>query len=229
MIITIDGPTASGKSTIGRMLAKDLDYYYLYSGLLFRALAYLLVNKGGYKEDNLHNPHADDVTKYLDPERFVYRYDDQFQECIFFDNVDITPHLKNHFIDKMASIVSRSKPVRQFLANLQRHIARKYLDIVVDGRDVGSVVFPAATIKFFLTAPLELRAERWRQKQIKIGNNFSQEQAMEIIGERDKRDETREADPLLIPDDALIVDSSYLSPEETLKKILILMDRKLNA
>ncbi len=229
MIITIDGPTASGKSTIARMLAKDLDYYYLYSGLLFRALAYLLVNKGGYKEDSLHNPHADDVTKYFDPERFVYHYDDRFKECILFDNVDITPHLKSHFIDKMASIISTSKPVRQFLANLQRQIARRYPNIVVDGRDVGSVVFPAAIIKFFLTAPRELRAERWRQRQMKIGNNFSQEQAMEIVGERDKRDEAREEDPLLIPDDALIVDSSYLNPEETLIKILTLMDRKLNA
>lgn len=80
MIITIDGPAASGKSTVGRMLAKYLGYYYLYSGLLFRALTYLLVNEGVYKEDNLRNPHADDVGTYLDPERLLYHYDDQFQE-----------------------------------------------------------------------------------------------------------------------------------------------------
>jgi len=229
MIVTIDGPAASGKSTIGRMIAKHLGYYYLYSGLLFRALAYLLVNKQVYKEDNLRNPHADDVGIYLDPERLLYHYDDQFQERIFFDGVDITPHLKNRFIDKMASILSTNKPVRKLLANLQRHIARKYDDIVVDGRDVGSVVFPDATVKFFLTAPLELRAERWRQQQAEISKNFSHEQAMEIVSERDKRDEAREADPLVIPDDALIVDNSYMSLEETLKRIITLMHRKLNA
>ena len=229
MIITIDGPAASGKSTIGRMIAKDLGYYYLYSGLLFRALAYLLVNKEVYKEDNLRNPHADDVGTYLDPERLLYHYDDQSYERIFFDGVDITPHLKNRFIGKMASILSTSKPVRKLLANLQRHIARKHDDIVVDGRDVGSVVFPDATVKFFLTAPLELRAERWRQQQAKISENFSREQAMKIVNERDQRDETREADPLIISDDALIVDNSHMSPKETLKKILVLMHRKLNA
>ena len=228
MIVTIDGPVASGKSTLGRMIAKHLGYYYLYSGLLFRALAYLLVNKEVYKEDNLRNPHADDVGTYLDPERLLYHYDDQFQERIFFDGVDITPHLKSRFIDKMTSVLSTSKSVRKLIANLQRHIARKYDDIIVDGRDVGSVVFPDATVKFFLTAPLELRAERWRQQQTKIGNSFSREQAIKIVNERDKRDEAREADPLVIPDDALIVDNSYVSPEETLKKVLTLMDRKLN-
>jgi len=228
MIITIDGPAASGKSTLGRMLAKKLDYYYLYSGLLFRALAYLLINKGGYREDDLYNAHADDVTKYLDPERFLYRYNDQFQESVFFDGVDITPHLKNHFIDKMASILGTSNPVRDFLANLQRHIARKHSDIVVDGRDEGSIVFPAANVKFFLTASLEMRAERWRHEQKKIGNDFSQEKAIEIIRERDKRDEDRKANPLIIPDDAIIVDNSYLNPEDALKKMLMLMDRKFS-
>jgi len=228
MIITIDGPAASGKSTIGRMIAKNLGYYYLCSGLLFRALAYLLVNKEIYKEDNLRNPHADDVGIYLDTERLLYHYEDQFQERIFFDGVDITPHLKNRFIDKMASVLSSSKPIRKLLAKLQRHIARKYDDIVVEGRDVGSVVFPDATVKFFLTASLELRAERWRQQQAKISKIFSHEQAMEIVNERDKRDEAREFDPLIIPDDALIIDNSYMSPEETLEKILILMHKKLN-
>jgi len=229
MIITIDGPTASGKSTIGRMIAKCLGYYYLCSGLLFRALTYLLVNKEIYKEDNLRNPHVDDVGIYLDPKRLLYHYDDQFQERIFFDGVDITPHLKNRFIDKMASILSTSKLVRKLLANLQRHIVRKYDDVVVDGRDVGSVVFPDATVKFFLIAPLELRAERWRQQQAKISKNFSHKQAMEIVNERDRRDEAREADPLIIPDDALVVDNSYMSPEETLKKIIMLIHKKLNA
>jgi CMP/dCMP kinase len=228
MIITIDGPAVSGKSTLGRMLAKNLGYYYLYSGLLFRALAYLLINKGGYREDDLRNPHADDVTKYLDPEKFIYQYNEQFKESVFFDGIDITPHLKNHFMDKMASIIGTNKSVRDFLANFQRHIAQKNPDIVVDGRDEGSIVFPAATIKFFLTALLEVRAERWRHEQKKIGNDVSQEQAMVMLRERDERDKNREADPLIIPDDAMIVDNSYASPEDILKQMLTLMNRKLN-
>lgn len=225
MIITIDGPTGSGKSTLGRMLAKYLHYYYLCSGLLFRALAYLLINKEIYKEEKLRNPSADDVRMYLNKERLQYCYDDAFQERIFFDKIDLTPHLKNFFIDKMTSILSENALVRKLIINRQRDIAYEYKDIVVDGRDSGSIVFSNATIKFFITAPLEIRADRWRNQQEKLGNRFSQKRAMEIVHKRDERDESRKIDPLIIPDDALVIDNSYANEEDALKNMLLLMQR----
>ncbi len=226
MIITIDGPTASGKSTMGRGLAKRLGYYYIYSGLLFRALAYLLINERGYKEDALRNPRAEDIEYCFNAERFFYQYNDQFQERLFFDEIDITPHLKTSFIDRRSSIVSTNRRARDKIADVQRDIARDY-SIVVDGRDVGSVIFPDADIKFFLTASVEVRAERWRHVQSKQGNDFSLEQAIERITERDQRDQERDIAPLIIPDDAIMVDNSALSQEQTLEKMLTLIHTNL--
>ncbi len=226
MIITIDGPSASGKSTIGRKLAKRLGYYYVYSGLLFRALAYLLIHERGYKEDDLHNSRAEDIEYCFDPEQFYYQFNDQFQERVFFQEIDITPHLKISFIDKMSSILSTNKRVRERIAAVQRDIARDY-SVVVDGRDAGSVVFPAADIKFFLTASVEIRSERWRQEQIKIGNDYSREEAIEKINERDQRDRERELAPLIIPDDAIVVDNSQITVDQTVEKMLSLIETNL--
>ena len=151
MIITIDGPTASGKSTLGRMLAKELGHYYLYSGLMFRALAYVLKNQYGYTNEQFEQPRIEDIDSVLAPKRFVYTYDDQHKERIFFDGVDITPHLKAGGIDQLASVVSRNSAVRDRLTQLQRSIAES-ADVIVDGRDSGSVVFPYADYKFYVTA-----------------------------------------------------------------------------
>ncbi len=226
MIITIDGPSASGKSTIGRKLAKRLGYYYVYSGLLFRALAYLLIHKRGYKEDDLRNPRAEDIEYCFDPEQFYYQFNDQFQERVFFKEIDITPHLKISFIDKMSSILSTNKRVRERIAAVQRDIARDY-SVVVDGRDAGSVVFPDADIKFFLTASVEIRAERWRQEKIKIGSDYSREEAIKRISERDQRDRERELAPLIIPDNAIVVDSSQMTVDQTVEKMLSLIEINL--
>src|SRR3989344_8123854 len=111
MIITIDGPTASGKSTIARNLAKALGYYYLYSGLMFRALAYVLKQQYDYTDEQFDHPRQEDIDWIVDPTRFVYTYDDQHKERIFFDDVDLTPHLKKGDIDQWASIISRNKYV----------------------------------------------------------------------------------------------------------------------
>jgi cytidylate kinase len=222
MIITIDGPSASGKSTVGRELAKQLHFYYVYSGLLYRALAYLLINKRAYKHEQLKSPTQEDITQLLDPKKFVYRYDDQERERIFFENQDITPFLKDSFIDQAASIVSTNEHVRSALRGVQHLIARSY-DLVVDGRDAGSIVFPQAEYKFFLTASPEVRAERWRLQQLKLGEQFSEQEARIRIGERDKRDKTRDIAPLIIPQDAIVVDNSSLTIKETVDKMLELL------
>lgn len=217
--ITIDGPVASGKSTIGRMLAKKLGYYYIYSGALYRALAYLLMQTKGYTTAQLHHPKMSDVLECLDPQKLIYRYDVDSQERVFFDGTDITPYLKESAIDQGASIVSTDPHVRDEINKLIRLIAEKF-DVVVDGRDAGTVIFPHASAKFYLTASLDVRARRWQGAQKKLGNMFTHEQALQLLGERDQRDQSRKVAPLMIPDDAIVIDNSELDAEQTLGKIL---------
>jgi len=224
MIVTIDGPVASGKSTLGRRLAKELKLFYLYTGLFYRALTYLLINKEIYKDEDLKNPKQQDLYTYLDPELLIYRYDPEFGGTILFDGEDITPYLKTSFIDKQVSILSANKRVRLLINEIVRNIARNF-DVVVDGRDAGTVVFPGADIKFFITAQPEVRAKRWRHIQEKLGEAYLPEQALTLITERDKRDENREIAPLIIPDDAIVIDNSDQDVDQTLADMLEKIDR----
>jgi len=222
MVITIDGPTASGKSTVARLIAKELGFYYLNTGYLYRAVAYLLINNCSYKDDDLRNPDPLDLERYLDPNKLIYDYDENYKERIIFDGQNITPFLKTSFIDKGASIISASKIVRELLLQVQRVAAQKF-NLVAEGRDTGSVVFPEADIKIYLTASVNTRAERWRAEQIEKGNKFSFEEAVNIVKDRDKRDREREISPLVIPDNAIVVDDTNLDIRHTRKKVLELI------
>lgn len=219
MIITIDGPVASGKSTVSRMLAHKLGYYYLCSGLLYRALGYLLINKYGYTLETVGNPQAEDIMSCFDSHTFLYQYAPDTQERIVFEGVDITAQLKERFMDKVASIVSVNEEVRNAVTHIQREIASEY-NVVTDGRDVGSVVFPRAEYKFFITASVEVRAARWRKDQEKYGNHFSADEAVTIITDRDERDKNRTIAPLIVPESAIVIDTSHLDIEQTIDAML---------
>jgi cytidylate kinase len=219
MIITIDGPVASGKSTVSRMLAQRLGYYYLNSGALYRALGYLLVNRCGYTEQSIAHPTYADIQNCCDAHHFLYQYDAHHQERIFFDGANITPYLKDCFMDKIASIVSVDEQVRKAVTCMQRDIANKH-DVVTDGRDVGSVVFPYADAKFFITASVEIRAQRWRKDQEKYGNHISYQQALNLITDRDNRDTYRTIAPLIIPPGAVVIDTSDLTLDQILTTMI---------
>lgn len=219
MIITIDGPTASGKSTIARMLAQELGYYYVCSGLLYRALAYLLINNYGYTESTVAHVDPQDIAACFDQDKFMYLYDAEYGERILFDNEDITPYLKDSFIDRITSITSVNEYVRHFVTIMQ-HAIKDDHDIVIDGRDTGSAVFPHADVKFFLTASLEVRAQRWLTDQNKHGHHFTLEQAMQKVADRDKRDMERAIAPLIIPNGGIVVDNSGLTLEQTFQEML---------
>jgi len=219
MIITIDGPAASGKSSVARKLARKLGFYYLNTGFLYRAVAYLLINKCAYKDEQLRNPDPLDLKEYIDPSRLIYDFDQSYKEQIIFDNQNITPFLKTSFIDKGASLVSTNKMVRELLLEIQRTAAQRF-NILAEGRDTGTIVFPEADIKIFLSASVKIRAERWRKEQEKKGNIFSEKEAKNIIEDRDKRDKERAIAPLTVPDNAIFVDNSKLDIDQTLVKIM---------
>lgn len=218
MIITIDGPTASGKSTVGRLLAKELKYYYLYTGLLYRALAHVLMKDHGYTLATIADPEMQLVDKILDTKKFVYFYDPNDRERIAYDGVDITDQLQGDTIGHGASLVSTNQQVRNRLDELQRAIANDH-DVVIDGRDAGSVVFPHAEYKFFLTASEDERAHRWHKQQLDRGIQTTVSDAREFIHSRDTRDSSREIAPLTIPIGAQTIDATNLNVVQVLEQL----------
>jgi CMP/dCMP kinase len=220
MIITIDGPAASGKSSLAKVLAQKLDYYYLYTGLLYRALAYILV----HAEHKLSLPVMLEEVQDLTPEDFAtarhisYRYLHN-QPHVYHHGIDITAHLTDTRLDQPASVISAYPEARRALLLLQREIAQKH-NTIADGRDCGSVVFPDADIKFFLTADVDTRARRLMADQTRGNHEKVFEKVKAALIERDERDRTRAESPLVIPEGAIIVDNSTLTFDQTVDEFL---------
>ena len=215
MIITIDGPTASGKTTIARMLASKLEFYYLSSGLLFRGLAYALVHEYHYTQERLEKPRKEDIQEIIQQKRLVYQYDKDIKEQLFFDGKNITAFLRDQKISQYSSIIGIDNEVRNALAFLQHQIADNH-DLIAEGRDMGSIIFPHALVKFYLTASLAVRAGRWAHDQQIKGHILTRQQAEEEVKIRDERDANRPLAPLCIPSSAIIIDDSALTKEEVL-------------
>lgn len=223
MIITIDGPTASGKSSLAQIIANKLKIYYLNSGFLYRGIAYVLLKYYKYDEEKLKNPNIEDLKEILDHSKFVYRFDG-LGSHILFNLIDITQFLKTLESDKYSSIVSANKNVRSCLLAYQRIFGQKN-SLIIDGRDCGSVVFPNATVKIFLTASIEVRAKRWQQDMLRRHKVLSLDESIKIISARDERDKTREISPLIIPSDAHIIDNSDLDQTQTAEVILNIINK----
>jgi CMP/dCMP kinase len=220
MIITIDGPVASGKSSVAKAIASELGIYYLYTGLLYRAIAYVLVEKQNtvFSQDAFR-----ELTEKLKPDGLkwvkdiIYDYENR-EAHIYYQDREITEYLHKSELDQAASIVSANKYVREALLDLQRSIGKEH-NSIADGRDCGTVVFPSAEHKFYLTASVEERAKRVLGDELRE-NSDSLEETMEEIQERDERDSNREVAPLKIPKDAIFIDNSDLNLSQTIGKIL---------
>lgn len=212
MIITIDGPARSGKGTLARRLAEHLGFYYLETGLLYRAVAYIVKN---IFHKDLKAFLGLSAQERIRLGNLVYSYEFGLPRICFEGHIlDQEMLCSSHEIAQGASIVAALSCVREALIDVQREIAQHY-DIVADGRDCGSVVFPDADYKFFITASLEERARR------EVGvSHISLAEATRVIQERDVRDASREVAPLVVPTDAIVIDTTGLDKDGCFNEVL---------
>jgi cytidylate kinase len=211
-IITIDGPGGSGKSTVSRILAGKINFLYLDTGAMYRAVA-LAAKRDGI--DFGDGPGLCGLCKMLD-----LRFDtNEDPPRLFLDNQDISLAIRGPEMDMLSSEVSAVKEVREAMVSLQRKIA-KGAKLVAEGRDMGTVVFPEARCKFFLTASPEIRAERRYRERVDRGESVSRSVVGEELKKRDRQDETRSISPLRPASDAIVIDSTGLGPWEVVEEIV---------
>ena len=220
MIITIDGPVASGKSSVARAVALEFNFFYINSGLLFRACAYILVHDRQIKFGQLSGLLHEQLVALIDFDQLDYFFDGQ--EQIRYAGENITYDLRADAVARAASIASTNPLLRDLVLAFERTLAVGR-DVVVDGRDAGSVVFPQAEVKIYLTASTDVRAKRWQIDQEKRGNKLSFEQARSEISERDMRDTSRSNAPLVIPVGAVVIDSSHKIIKQVVNEIELLV------
>lgn len=212
-IITIDGPAGAGKSTIGRALASRLAYIYLDTGAMYRAVAWVV------KENGLDIMDENAVSWLLGRIHLVFNF---HGDKIIMNNKDISDIIRGQEMDALSSAVSRFQTVRDYLTRLQREIGGCG-DIVAEGRDMGTVVFPSADFKFFITADASERAMR-RKKQLEaMGRIADYNEILAQIETRDLADSTRKLSPLKKASDAVIIDTTGLSVRSILDRMLLLM------
>ena len=214
LIIAIDGPVGSGKSTLARRVAAMLDYIYIDTGAMYRSVALKALRRGVPFEA------ADQLTALAGETRIDLRAQDGTQQ-VFLDGEDVTAAIRTPDVAQAASKVAVVPGVRKVLVAEQRR-AGDQGGVVMEGRDIGSVVFPDAQLKIFLTASPEIRAERrWREHQQK-GDSIDLARTLEEIRERDRRDREREDSPLVRAKDAVVVDSTAMEPEEVARLVVML-------
>jgi cytidylate kinase len=210
--IAIDGPSGSGKSTIAKLLSKKLGITYLDTGAMYRAMGYFALENGVDPSDEKA------VLEILKNVDLQIKYDNGEQK-VFVNNKDVTPFIREHNISMAASTISKIPAVRIKLVELQRIIAHNS-DCVLDGRDIGSYVLPDAPYKFYMTASSAIRAQRRCLELKEKGQNVSYEEVLEDIEKRDYQDKNRKFAPLIITNDAIVIDSTNKSIEEVLDNIM---------
>jgi CMP/dCMP kinase len=223
MIIAIDGPSGAGKSTLGKMLAKELGLLYLDTGAMYRAVAVAALNKDVDFVDH------EGLTQIANDAR-IELVGEPDSLHIFLDGVDITSEIRTLEVAQAASIVSTISGVRRVMVDHQRQIGNSSANgCVLEGRDIGSVVFPNANFKFFLTAKPEARARRRYEEDKSKGLTSTYEQTLAEINQRDQRDVSRTDSPLVIADDAIVIDTSELDLREVFEQMIAVVREKSNA
>ena len=217
--IAIDGPAGAGKSTIARRLAGELGFRYVDTGAIYRTVAYFMDLWGVSPKD------VDGVNRYIDELTVSIRYDEDGIQHMLMNGMDVTDDIRTQDISQKASLISAHAVVREMLLDMQRNLAAAY-DVVMDGRDIGTVVLPKATVKIFLTATPEVRAKRRCDELTARGQKANYEQVLKEIKQRDYQDTHREIAPLKMARDSVKVDTSGMNIEEVVAEIKRIVQEK---
>ena len=219
--IALDGPAGAGKSTMAKAVAKDLGYCYVDTGAIYRTLGYHISLYGIGPRD------VDGVTRLIDDANIEITYDDQGGQHMILNGTDVTDELRTPQMSDYASKISVMKPVRAYLLDLQRDLARKH-NVIMDGRDIGTVVLPNADVKIYLTASAEVRAKRRYEELLQKGEKKqTYEKVLKEIQERDDRDMNRPVAPLKQARDAVLLDTSELTIEQSVAAIKEIIEKRL--
>lgn len=209
--VAIDGPSGAGKSTLAKRLAKELGYLYVDTGAMYRAIGLFALRQGVDPKDEAA------VTALLPQIQIELRYVDGAQRVLLCGE-DVSEAIRAENVGMATSAVSAHQPVRAFLLELQRGMARTH-DILMDGRDIGTVILPGATVKIFLTASAEARADRRFKELQDKGVDTDYETVLEDIRRRDYQDSHRATAPLRQAEDAVLVDTSEMDLEESFQAL----------
>jgi cytidylate kinase len=218
--IAIDGPAGAGKSTIAKRLAKELGYYYVDTGAIYRTVAYFLDLLGISPKD------VDGVERYIDELTVGIEYDEEGNQHMIMNGMDVTDDIRTQGISQKASLVSAHGVVRGVLLDMQRDVAKTH-NVIMDGRDIGTVVLPKANVKIFLTASAEVRAQRRTEELTAKGQKANYAQILKEIQQRDYQDTHRELAPLKMAKDSIKVDTSELDIDGVVSAILAIVKEKI--
>ena len=218
--IAIDGPAGAGKSTIAKRLAKELGYHYVDTGAIYRTVAYFMDLLGVSPKD------ADGVERYIDELTVQIEYDEEGKQHMLMNGMDVTDEIRTQDISQKASLVSAQPVVREVLLDMQRDVAKAH-NVIMDGRDIGTVVLPKADVKIFLTATPEVRAKRRCDELLAKGQQVNYEQVLKDIIQRDYQDTHREIAPLKMARDSVKVDTSQLDIEGVIAAIEAIVKEKI--
>ncbi len=218
--IAIDGPAGAGKSTIAKTLAKELGYYYVDTGAIYRTVAYFMDLLGISPKD------VDGVERYIDELTVEIEYDEDGKQHMLMNGMDVTDDIRTQDISQKASLVSAHAVVRDVLLDMQRDVAKKH-NVIMDGRDIGTVVLPKADVKIFLTASPEVRAKRRYDELIAKGQKAELPTILKEIQQRDYQDTHRPIAPLKMAKDSVKVDTSDLDIQGVLAAIKKIVGEKI--
>ena len=219
--IAIDGPAGAGKSTIARRLASELGYRYVDTGAIYRTVAYFMDLWGVSPKD------VDGVNRYIDELTVAIEYDEDGLQHMLMNGMDVTSDIRTPDISQKASLISAHAVVREMLLDMQRELAEQY-DVVMDGRDIGTVVLPKATVKIFLTASPEVRARRRCNELTARGQKASFEKVLKDIQQRDYQDTHREIAPLKMARDSVKLDTSDMTVDEVIAAMKDIVEKKVS-
>ena len=223
--IAIDGFSSTGKSTVAKQLAKALGYVYVDSGAMYRAVTLFAMQNGFINETHFD---SDKLIANLNTVEISFKFNNKlgFAE-VFLNDKNVESEIRTLEVSQFVSQVSEISEVRRMLVKQQQQMG-KNKGVVMDGRDIGTVVFPEAELKIFMTASAETRAKRRFQELLEKGANVGYDEVLENVTSRDKIDTTREDSPLTKANDAIEIDNSYLSIEEQYKMLLELAEETIS-